>query len=133
MSSKATNLGREVLSRSSKPRLRGRQSSKNEEKRTATAPLKGREFDIPSFKEFMHRQQVISQYRGFMKAIRTIDDTNDQASLKNEVRNGFKSLLHEKDKLAITMALKEVSINLVARRTKYLSVVSFIFCDCVNK
>lgn len=101
MSSKSFNLRREVLSRSGKPRVR---QSKN----SNTNDNNGIDKDsIPTFKEFMHRQQVISQYRGFMKAIRTIDDTNAQSSMKNEVRTGFKSLLHEDDKLAVAMALKE--------------------------
>lgn len=100
MSSKSIHLRREVLSRSSKPRLR--QSKKK---------ALGKEIDIPSLKEFMHRQKVISQYRGFMKAIETVDDKNAQYSMKNEVRTGFKSLKDEEDTLAVAMALREVGFG----------------------
>lgn len=96
MSSKSNDLLKVIVSRSSKPRLRTRQNNSNTND------------SIPTLKEFMHRQKVISQYRGFLKAIRNIDDINAQRTMKNEVRTGFKSMIHEKDKISISMALKEV-------------------------
>lgn len=58
----------------------------------------------------MHRQQVITQYRHFFKAIRTIDDNQARIAMESEVRSSYKSLLHEQDQLTVTMAVKEVRI-----------------------
>ena len=94
MSSKWNNI-RMQITRSNKPRSRKSKSNNNNS-------------SIPSLKEFMHRQQVISQYRGFFKAIRTIDDKHSRIAMENEVRSSYKSLLNEQDKLTVTMAVKEV-------------------------
>jgi hypothetical protein len=103
MSSTTNNIRKVVLTRTSKPRTQTRPRTRT---RTGNRNTTEKQ-DIPSFQEFIHRQQVISQYRGFLKAIRTIDDSNSQIGMRNEVRTGFKSLMNEEDKLAITMAMKD--------------------------
>lgn len=101
VSSKLNNIAKETITitRSIKPRSR--------KPRTSSSQLK----DIPSFQQFMHRQQVIQQYRDFFKAIRTINDDNNnnntRKSMENEVRISYKRLIGEQDSLAISMAVKE--------------------------
>jgi len=63
---------------------------------------------IPSFHEFLHRQQVLTQYRDFFRSIRVVkDDINTRKTMENEVRTSFKRLMYEKDNLSISMAIKE--------------------------
>ena len=105
MSSKANNIGKVILTRSNKPRSRGSNARKRIKGSNTNSSS-----EIPSLHEFMHRQKVIGQYRHFLKAINSIDDNDDKSriGLINEVRNGYKSLIGEVDKLTITMAVKDV-------------------------
>jgi hypothetical protein len=63
---------------------------------------------VPSFKEFLHRQRVIHQYRDFMKALAKIDDPIWRNQLQHDVKQGYKDHLRSTDSLANQMALKEV-------------------------
>lgn len=63
--------------------------------------------DIPSLKEFVHRQAVIRQYRGFLRAVNCIPDPAFQSSSKREVRESFGRHKDETDALSVQMALKE--------------------------
>ena len=62
-----------------------------------------------SFKEFLRRQRVVHQYRGFMKALSKIDDPIWRDQLKCDVRTGYGINMKNQDDLAIQMAIKEVS------------------------
>jgi hypothetical protein len=64
---------------------------------------------IPSMKEFIHRQKVIRQYRGFLRALNMIDDESFQKEGKNEVPRQFKAMKCESDALSVSMAVKDVS------------------------
>jgi hypothetical protein len=64
---------------------------------------------IPSMKEFIHRQKVIRQYRGFLRALNMIDDESFQKEGKSEVKRQFKAMKCESDALSVSMAVKDVS------------------------
>ena len=119
MSSKSSSFGKVILTQSrptKRPRKRGSGSGSGSGNGSGgvgagagtTTRIKE---NIPSLQEFMHRQTVMTQYRQFFRAMNTVDDKNSSASMKNEVRTAFKSLIHEEDKLSIKMALKEVNIE----------------------
>jgi hypothetical protein len=68
---------------------------------------------IPSMKEFLHRQKVIRQYRGFLRALDAINDDSFKHQGRDEVQRQFRALKHETDALTISMAVKEVSVLLL--------------------
>jgi hypothetical protein len=82
--------------------------------RTRSAKSRGGARDklgkIPSLKEFVHKQNVIRQYRGFFRAVKMLNDEKFQLQGGNEVRQMFRTMQNETDKLSISMALKDVSI-----------------------
>ena len=63
--------------------------------------------EVPSLKEFVHRQTVIRQYRGFLRAVACIPDPTFQLSSKKEVQTSFGRYKDETDALTIQMALRE--------------------------
>ena len=63
--------------------------------------------EVPSLKEFVHRQTVIRQYRGFLRAVNCIPDPTFQTSSKKEVQTSFERYKKETDALTIQMALRE--------------------------
>ena len=63
--------------------------------------------EVPSLKEFVHRQTVIRQYRGFLRAVACIPDPTFQLSSKKEVQTSFGRYKNETDALTIQMALRE--------------------------
>jgi hypothetical protein len=68
--------------------------------------------EIPSLKEFVHRQKVIRQYRGFFRVLKCIDDEQHKVQMKNEIKQSFSILKNannaiEEEKLAISMSLTE--------------------------
>lgn len=63
--------------------------------------------EVPSLKEFVHRQTVIRQYRGFLRAVNCIPDPTFQSSSKKEVQTSFGRYKNETDALTIQMALRE--------------------------
>jgi hypothetical protein len=64
---------------------------------------------LPSLKEFVHRQNVVRQYRGFLRSVNMLNDAKYQLQGRDEVRQQFKLLKDETDKLSISMAVKDVS------------------------
>jgi hypothetical protein len=64
---------------------------------------------LPSLKEFVHRQNVVRQYRGFLRSVNMLNDTKYQLQGRDEVRQQFKLMKDETDKLSISMAVKDVS------------------------
>ena len=62
---------------------------------------------IPSLKDFVHKQTVIRQYRGFLRAVGTIPDNNWKGQCQEEVRKTFRLEQHEKDPLRISKKEKE--------------------------
>eukprot|EP00979_Chaetoceros_neogracilis_P000052 scaffold17_cov259-Chaetoceros_neogracile.AAC.4 len=79
--------------------------------RTRSAKSRGGARDklgkIPSLKEFVHKQNVIRQYRGFFRAVKMLNDEKFQLQGGNEVRQMFRTMQNETDKLSISMALKD--------------------------
>ena len=69
--------------------------------------VRGNAKNIPSLKDFVHKQTVIRQYRGFLRAVGIIPDDHWRSQCKEEVRKTFKLEQNEKDQLRITMAVKE--------------------------
>lgn len=60
--------------------------------------------DVLSYRDFMHRQSVISLYRQFLQAVRSLPDRTElQAQIKKE----FSSMKHEKDAWNRKRALQE--------------------------
>ena len=64
--------------------------------------------NLPSLKEFVHKQSVVSQYRGFLRAVDLIPDEHWRKQARNEIRETFKAFKDEKDAVATKMAVKEV-------------------------
>ena len=89
MSSK--NIGRAFLQRTRGSRSRKGKSLEN----------------VPSLKEFVHRQSVVRQYRGFLRAVKKLNDATFEEQGRNEIRQQFDSLKYETDKITISMAVKE--------------------------
>lgn len=58
-------------------------------------------------KEFVHRQNVRRQYRGFLRALDSISDSKFRKQGREEVRKEFGALKFITDQLAISMAIKE--------------------------
>mmetsp|Transcript_26146 Transcript_26146/g.75485 ORF Transcript_26146/g.75485 Transcript_26146/m.75485 type:complete len:193 (-) Transcript_26146:396-974(-) len=63
--------------------------------------------EVPSLKEFVHRQTVMRQYRGFLRAVACIPDPAFQSSSKREVQTSFGRYKNETDALTIQMTLRE--------------------------
>ena len=66
---------------------------------------------IPSLKDFLHKQNVVNQYRSFARAAALISDNHWKQHVLKEIRETFQSNRNETDKLAISMAFKEVSYS----------------------
>jgi hypothetical protein len=64
---------------------------------------------IPSFKEFMHRSKVISQYRELMRTLAVIPDEQWKKQLQKDIREGYANYRTSTDSITIQMALREVS------------------------
>jgi len=64
---------------------------------------------IPSLKEFVHRQNVVRQYRGFLRSVNMLNDKTFELQGRDEVRQQYRSMKDETDKLSISMAVKDVS------------------------
>mmetsp|Transcript_5013 Transcript_5013/g.9527 ORF Transcript_5013/g.9527 Transcript_5013/m.9527 type:complete len:148 (+) Transcript_5013:164-607(+) len=62
---------------------------------------------IPSMKEFIHRQKVIRQYRGFLRALKMIDDESFREDGRNEVKRQFRGMKCESGALSVSMAVKD--------------------------
>lgn len=63
--------------------------------------------NVPSMKEFLHKQTIVRQYRGFMRAVATIPDEKWRIQARDEVRNSFALHKNETNNIAISMATKE--------------------------
>eukprot|EP00549_Striatella_unipunctata_P024249 CAMPEP_0118674804 /NCGR_PEP_ID=MMETSP0800-20121206/1089_1 /TAXON_ID=210618 ORGANISM="Striatella unipunctata, Strain CCMP2910" /NCGR_SAMPLE_ID=MMETSP0800 /ASSEMBLY_ACC=CAM_ASM_000638 /LENGTH=149 /DNA_ID=CAMNT_0006570035 /DNA_START=81 /DNA_END=530 /DNA_ORIENTATION=- len=63
--------------------------------------------DVPSLKDFVHKQTVIHLYRTFFRAAARIPDDKFREDAQKEIRQTFKNDAIQTDKLAITMALKD--------------------------
>ena len=85
--------------------------------------------DLPSLKEFVHRQTVIRQYRGFLRAVACIPDPTFQLSSKKEVQTSFGRYKSETDALTIQMSLKEGERQL----EQVKSMVGYVGSDDVAK
>ena len=85
--------------------------------------------DLPSLKEFVHRQTVIRQYRGFLRVVACIPDPTFQLSSKKEVQTSFGRYKSETDALTIQMALKEGERQL----EQVKSMVGYVGADDVAK
>jgi hypothetical protein len=86
-------------------RARGTRNRNNNQSNTNTESNRLQE--IPSMKEFMHRQNVQRQYRGFLRAVNCIQDISYRTQGKEEVRREFAARKLETDSLAVSMAVKE--------------------------
>ena len=84
---------------------------------------------LPSLKEFVHRQTVIRQYRGFLRAVNCIPDPTFQTSSKKEVQSSFERYKNETDALTIQMALREGERQLEQVR----SMVGYVGADNAAK
>jgi superoxide dismutase len=60
--------------------------------------------NVPSYRDFMHRQAVVSLYRQFMKTIRSLPDKSE---LQSQIRKEFSSMKHEKDEWNKKRAIQE--------------------------
>jgi len=90
----ARNGSRVIINRTTGPRTRSN---------------KGRQLtEVPSLKEFIHRQSVVRQYRGFLRAVNCINDEKFRRQGRDEIRQQFGSTKNEIDQLAVRMAVKEV-------------------------
>ena len=85
--------------------------------------------EVPSLKEFVHRQTVIRQYRGFLRAVNCIPDPTFQTSSKKEVQSSFERYKNETDALTIQMALREGERQLEQVR----SMVGYVGADNAAK
>ena len=85
--------------------------------------------EVPSLKEFVHRQTVIRQYRGFLRAVNCIRDPTFQSSSKKEVQTSFGRYKNETDALTIQMALREGERQLEQVR----SMVGYVGADNAAK
>ena len=85
--------------------------------------------EVPSLKEFVHRQTVIRQYRGFLRAVNCIPDPSFQTSSKKEVQTSFGRYKNETDALTIQMALREGERQLEQVR----SMVGYVGADNAAK
>lgn len=65
-----------------------------------------------TFKEFLRRQRVVHQYRGFMKALSKIDDPIWRDQLKCDVQKGYSINKKNQDDIAIQIAIKEGDVRL---------------------
>lgn len=93
-----------TISRYAGPRSRSRLKDTSSSKRaTQTKRLR----NVPSMKEFLHKQTIVKQYRGFLRAVAMIPDEQWSLHARNEVRNSFAPYKQETDNLAISMAVKE--------------------------
>ena len=90
----------------SRSRLKGETSSKQ-------ATQRKRLRNVPSMKEFLHKQSIVKQYRGFFRAITMIPDEKWKIHARDEVRTNFAPYKQETDSLAISMATKEVRSKIV--------------------
>ncbi len=87
-------------------RTRGRRKS------PATESSKVKE--IPSLKDFLHRQKVIHQYRGFLKTLKHVNDEGSKSQILKEIRQSFSAYKYEnfdrddsEQQVAVSMAVKE--------------------------
>lgn len=62
---------------------------------------------VPSLKDFMHKQSVVSQYRSFLRTLQTIDDDVWKNQLKKDVQKEFQKNIQQKDPMAVKMAFNE--------------------------
>ena len=103
------NGARVVVSRARGTRNRNKNQT-NTNTNTNTNTDSDRLQKIPSMKEFMHRQNVQRQYRGFLRAVNCIQDISYRTQGKEEVRREFAARKWETDSLAVSMAVKEVRV-----------------------
>jgi hypothetical protein len=82
--------------------------------RSAGTPRKLRSLPgtVPSLQEFVHKTQVLKQYRSFLRAIRLIDQEEDRQHAYQEVKREFKTHSALQDKIAKQMAVTEGERNL---------------------
>ncbi|XP_059838401.1 LYR motif-containing protein 2 isoform X1 [Hypanus sabinus] len=67
---------------------------------------------VLSFKEFMHRKNVLDLYRKILKAINQIPDEGDKHYLKNWAREEFKQNKNATDQDTIRMMLTHGNLQL---------------------
>jgi len=63
--------------------------------------------NVPSMKEFLHKQTIVKQYRGFLRSVAMIPDEQWRIHARDEVRQSFGAYKQETDNLSISMAIKE--------------------------
>ncbi len=102
------NNMRVVVNRTRAARLR--QSREELQHNKGSSRLSGVSPNIPSLKEFLHRQNVRRQYRDFFRVVNSIKDDTYRIQGRAEVRKEFEALKYETDKLAVSMAIKEVCL-----------------------
>jgi len=62
---------------------------------------------VPSLKDFVHRQSVLRQYRGFLRALRCIPDEVYRASSVEEVQRSYRANRDEIDPAGVKMAVSD--------------------------
>jgi hypothetical protein len=62
---------------------------------------------VPSLKEFVHKTQVLKQYRSFLRAIRLMDNEEDRQDAYQEVKRAFKTHSVLQDTMGKQMAVTE--------------------------
>jgi len=63
--------------------------------------------NVPSMKEFLHKQTIVKQYRGFLRSVAMIPDEQWRIHARDEVRSSFTTYKKETNNLSISMAIKE--------------------------
>lgn len=72
---------------------------------------------IPTFKDFLQRQTVLRQYRGYLRTLSGIDDLAWQKQLKKDVSDSYKRNRGEMDPTAIKMCMREGERQLAQLRS----------------
>lgn len=60
--------------------------------------------EVPSYREFMHRQEVLGLYRQFLQAVRNLPDRRE---LSDQIRKEFSAMKNESDPWNRKRAIKE--------------------------
>ena len=84
------------------PRTRSSRKTTDEES------IRERLGNVPSLKEFMHKQTVIKQYRTFFRVLKFIPDEEWRVHCQNEIRTSFELNKDANSRLSQMAAVKEV-------------------------
>jgi len=125
------------ISRYAGPRSRSRLKGETSSSKRAAQSKRLR--NAPSMKEFLHKQTIVTQYRGFLRAVAMIPDDKWRIHARDEVRNSFAPCKQETNNLAISMAVKEVRSEVIiygeclSETVTNCSMFAFSWLKCVYK